>query len=344
MKYVKLGKTGLMVSAISFGGIPIQRSDAKNTMEIVDKMEELGINYIDTARGYTVSEGFLGEALLGRRDKFILATKSMARDYDAMKKDIDISLANLKTSYIDIYQLHNIKPSDFELVFGPNGAYKALKEAMDEGKIGYIGATAHGIEGLEKLVTEHSDEMATLMFPYNIVEIHGTNVLKAARAKGIGTIAMKPLAGGNLDDYELALKFIADSETCDISIPGMGSVEEVIKNAEVCDNLSPLTENDWIEIQRLRLELGNKFCRRCGYCAPCTVGIDIPSNFLFVNYLRKYGLAQWASERYASLKINAADCIGCGECEKRCPYELPIRDMLKAVVKDFADFDASQKK
>lgn len=341
MRYEKLGKTGLMVAAISFGGIPIQRGDAKNTMEVVDKLEELGINFIDTARGYTVSEEYLGQALAGRRENFILATKSMARDYEGMKKDIEISLANLQTPYIELYQLHNIKPADFELVFGENGAYKALSEAKAQGKIHFIGATAHGIEALEKLVKEYSDKIDTLMFPYNIVEIHGTNVLKAAREKGMGTIAMKPLAGGNLEDYTLALRFIADSEACDISIPGMGSPEEVEKNAQVGDNLSPLTEEEWLEIDHLRKELGSKFCRRCGYCAPCTVGIDIPSNFLFANYLRKYGLAAWANERYSSLAINASACIDCGKCEPRCPYDLPIREMLKSVVKDFADYNAA---
>ena len=117
MKYVTLGKTGLSVAAVSFGGIPIQRADAENTKKIVDKLEEYGMNYIDTARGYTVSEEYLGRALKGRRDKFYLATKSMARDYESMKKDIQTSLNNLQTDYIDVYQLHNIKVSDFDLVF-----------------------------------------------------------------------------------------------------------------------------------------------------------------------------------------------------------------------------------
>lgn len=334
MKYVELGKTGLKVAAVSFGGIPIQRSDAANTKDVVDKMEALGVNYIDTARGYTVSEEYLGMALEGRREKFILATKSMARNYENMKKDIDISLKNLKTNYIDLYQIHNIKLGDFDAVFAEDGAFKALMEAKKEGKIGHIGATAHGIEALEKIVNEYSDVIETVMFPYNIVEIHGEEVLKEARKKGIGTISMKPLAGGNLDNYTLAMRFILTSEACDIAIPGMGSVEEVEKNVSVLDNLQPLSQEELAEIEHLRKELGNQFCRRCGYCAPCTVGIDIPTNFLFANYLRRYGLGTWAKERYATLKVNASDCIQCGECEKRCPYDLPIIEMLKKVSAD----------
>ena len=108
MKYVTLGNTGLECSVISFGGIPIQRSDEANTVAVVDKLEALGVNFIDTARGYTVSEAYLGKALAGRRDKFILATKSMARDYEGMKRDIGISLTNLGTGYIDLYQIHNL--------------------------------------------------------------------------------------------------------------------------------------------------------------------------------------------------------------------------------------------
>lgn len=339
MKYTTLGRTGLKVAVISFGGIPIQRSDAANTAAIVDRLEKYGMNYIDTARGYTVSEEYLGRALKGRRDKFILATKSMARDYESMKNDIRTSLKNLQTDYIDVYQIHNIKVTDFDTVFGPEGAFRALEEAKKEGKIGYIGATAHGLDSLDKLVDEYADKIDTVMFPYNIVETQGHRTLAKAQQKGIGTIAMKPLAGGNLDDRDLALRFIAASGVCDISIPGMGSVEEVDRNAAVRENLSPLTDRELEKAEKIRKELGSQFCRRCGYCAPCTVGIDIPSNFLFVNYLRRYGLADWAAARYQTLKVNASDCIQCGACEERCPYNLPIREMLKGVVRDFARYE-----
>ena len=337
MQYVCLGKTGLNVSTVSFGGIPIQRGTAADTKAVVDKLEEVGINYIDTARGYTVSEEYLGAALEGRREKFILATKSMVRTYEGMKKEVDISLQKLKTDYIDIYQIHNIKTADFDVVFGEDGAYKALKEAKADGKIGHIGVTAHGLDDLKRIVREFSDQIETVMFPYNLVEIQGEEILKEAKDKNIGTIAMKPLAGGNLDDYELALRFITLSGVCDLSIPGMGDVGEVEKNAATCCDLSPLTKEEIEKIEKLRKELGNQFCRRCGYCAPCTVGIDIPTNFVFANYFRKYGLADWAKDRYLSLKVNASACIECGVCEDRCPYDLPIMEMLKKVAEDFAD-------
>ena len=335
MKYIQLGRTGLKCAEISFGGIPLQRSDAANAMEVVDALEHYGINFIDTARGYTVSEGFLGAALKGRRDKFILATKSMARTYEAMSKDIEISLDNLKTDYIDLYQIHKLSVNEFEKVFASDGAYQALLDAKKAGKIGHIGVTAHSVETLEKLVSEFPDHFETFMFPYNIVELQGNDVLKLAREKGIGTICMKPLAGGNLDDYELALRFVAASDAIDISVVGMGSKEEVDRNAAAAEKLNGLSDEDIAMCEQIRSELGSRFCRRCGYCAPCTVGIDINMCFLMNNYLHKYNLVEWAKERYETLPMHASDCIGCGACETRCPYNLPIREMLRDITLAF---------
>ena len=307
MKYVSLGKTGLQAAVVSCGGIPIQRSDAANAAAVVDKLEEYGINFIDTARGYTVSEEYLGAALEGRREKFILATKSMARDYAGMARDVNISLSNLRTGYIDLYQFHNLPIRDFEQVFGPDGAWRALDEARADGRVGHIGVTAHSLEALERLINEYGDRIETVMFPYNIVPMPSS----------------------------LALRFIAASGVCDISLPGMGSPEEVEQNAAAALTFSPLTSEEQARCEAIRRELGSTFCRRCGYCAPCTVGIDIPSSFLMANYLRRYNLAGWARDRYKSLAHHAGECVECGACEGRCPYELPIREMLRGVAADF---------
>ena len=337
MKFTTLGKTNLTVSVVGLGGIPVQRTDVEGTKKLIDACIEKGVNFIDTARGYTVSESYLGEALVGKRDKFIIATKSMSRSYEAMAKDIDISLNNLKTDYIDLYQIHNIKSDeDFALCFSEQGAYQALVDAKKAGKIGHIGATCHAKESFERLIREYGDLIESIMFPFNIVENQGEALMKECTEKNIAFIAMKPLAGGNLTNGTLAMKYCLNHPDCTIVIPGMADLNEVEENCAAVD-AGALTQEDLQECEAIRKELGNNFCRRCGYCAPCPQGINIPSNFLFVNYLRHYGLADWAKDRYFSMAATAKDCVQCGLCETRCPYELPIRDMLKQVAKDMGE-------
>lgn len=333
MEYRILGKTGLKISRLGFGGIPIQRIQAADTRPLMLQLVENGVNFIDTARGYTVSESYLGEALEGIRDKFVLATKSMSRDKEGMAKDIDISLGNLRTNYIDLYQIHNPSMQQFEQVMAPGGALEALMEAKQAGKIGHIGVTAHSAEVFELALKQPWVE--TIMFPYNLVETQGEDLMRKCTEQNVGFICMKPLAGGALEDVSLSLRFIASNPDVTVVIPGMANESEISQNLEaVCDN-RPITEEEQAKIQTIRKELGTTFCRRCNYCAPCTVGIDIPSMFILNGYLTRYGLADWAKGRYFAHEHTAADCIECGACEGRCPYQLPIRDMLKKVAKDF---------
>ncbi len=333
MEYRILGKTGLKVSRMGFGGLPIQRADEKACREILVHLADMGVNYIDTARLYTVSEGFIGNALAGIRDKFILATKSMAKDKEGMRKDIETSLRNLQTDYIDIYQIHNPNREAYEQIIAPGGALEALLEAKAAGKIGHIGFTNHFAEMIE-LVLEQ-DWVETVMFPYNIVETQGEHLLKLCREKNVGFIAMKPLAGGALDDVRLSLRFIAKNDLVDVIIPGMDEPAQVKDNYDAIMDSAPLSEEEQEKIAAIRKELGSNFCRRCNYCAPCSVGIKIPTVFLFDGYMTRYDLPDWARERYATLDKHASDCIVCGDCEKRCPYHLPIRDMLMKVAERF---------
>ncbi len=335
MEYRILGKTGLKVSRLGFGGIPIQRIDAAGTRKLVLQMKEAGINYIDTARGYTVSEAFLGEALEGVRQDFILATKSMSRTKEAMAADIDISLRNLRTDYIDLYQVHNATPAQLDQVMAPGGALEALEEAKAAGKIGHIGLTAHSLETFQKALDLPWVE--TLMFPYNIVESQGEDLIRACAQKNIGFIDMKPLAGGAIEDATLALRYILANPAVTITIPGMAEEKELAQNLAAANDTSPLSEEEIAKCQAIRRELGTNFCRRCNYCQPCAAGISISGCFLFHGYLARYGLADWARDRYAGLPVKASACIQCGACEGRCPYNLPIRQMLKKVAADFGE-------
>ena len=329
MRY--FGKTGMKIKRVGFGGIPIQRISQEDTNKVIDELEKCGVNFIDTARGYTVSEEYLGNALKGRREKFYIATKSMSRDYESMKRDIEISLKNLQTDYIDLYQMHNVKPAEYDTLFGEDKAYRALLEAKEQGKIKHIGITSHGLETVEKAV--ESDKFETIQFPYNIVENQADEVFKRAYEKGVGTIVMKPLAGGAIDDGTLTMKYLLSREYIDVAIPGMDSPQQIIENTDVLQNYE-LTEEDNKKIAKIKSELGTNFCRRCEYCLPCPKGINIPQNFLLEGYYNRYNLKDWAVDRYRGLAENerASNCIECGACQKKCPYELPIIDMLKKVV------------
>lgn len=323
-----LGNTGMKIKRVGFGGIPIQRISQKDTNDVINELEKQGINFIDTARGYTVSEEYIGNSLEGRREKFFIATKSMSRSYESMKNDIEISLRNLKTDYIDLYQIHNLKSEEYEDIFNEDKAYRALLEAKSEGKIKHIGITSHSLETIEKVVGD--DKFETIQFPYNIVEDQADDVFKKANEKGIGIIVMKPLAGGALDDATLAIKYILSKSYIDVAIPGMDSVEQVRQNTDVLENLK-LTQEDNEKIEEIRKSLGNRFCRRCEYCLPCPVGVNIPANFLLEGYYTRYNLKDWAIQRYEATNGKASECVNCGLCETKCPYDLPIRDMLKDV-------------
>ena len=335
MEYRILGKTGLKVSRMGFGGIPIQKIDEEGTRVLLQDMVRRGINYIDSARGYTVSEQYIGYGLEGIRDQFVLATKSMARTREAMAADIETSLRNFRTDHIDLYQVHNPSMEQLDQVLAEGGALEALQEAKKAGKIGHLGITAHSTAVFERAL--ELDWVETIMFPYNIVEQQGAELIKKCKEKNIGFIDMKPLAGGAIENGTLALRYVCSNPDVTVVIPGMAEIRELEENQKACENLEPLSREELAGIEQVREQLGTDFCRRCNYCAPCTVGIQIPSVFLFAGYLQRYDLEKWARDRYSTLEVKASACIGCGKCETRCPYHLPIREKLKVCAADFGE-------
>ncbi|NLA26733.1 MAG: aldo/keto reductase [Firmicutes bacterium] len=327
MEYRVLGKTGLQVSEIGFGGIPLQRIPPDEAVTVVREAFRLGINFFDSARGYTDSEEKMGLALQGiPRSDIILATKSGAGRKDSMKWDVDISLRNFRTDYIDLYQLHNLRDEEkVKQIFGSGGSWEALKEAQKEGKVRFIGITGHIPSLLLEVLKRESPD--TVQFPFNYIERDALDeLLPQARQQGAGTIIMKPLAGGVFSYPAAALKFILRHDVS-VAIPGMKSLEEVGGNA-AASGAAPCEAEE----EQLRQEagiIGEKFCRRCDYCQPCPQGIDISSVMTLRRYSEGYDLHDWARERYNALKVKPSLCSECGSCEDKCPYNLPIRKLLQ---------------
>ena len=328
---VKLGKTNLNVSRVGMGGIPIQRISKDEAYDVIACAYESGINFFDTAKAYTISEEYLGYAFNNLKEKhpnfrqsIVVATKSGSLSYDAMVNDVMDSINKMGCDYIDLYQFHNLQPGkDY------SGARSALIDLKEKGLIKHIGVTSHNLEYLQELINDSLFE--TIQYPFNVVERQGVELFKKANSLNIGVIGMKPLAGGAIDDGAIAIKYITDNDFLVVPIPGMGTVNEVKEIVKAVEE--KLNDDDLVKIKQYQESLGSDFCRRCGYCKPCTKGIDIPFVFLCEGYYKRYGLKEWAKERYNTMKVKASECIECKMCESRCPYGLKIVDKLKEAIK-----------
>ena len=328
MKKRRIGRTDIEASVIGFGGIPIQKLPGRKATEVLHRAIDMGITFFDTARAYTDSEVKMGKALSPYRDKIYIASKALSRGAEGMRKELETSLRNLKTDMIDLYQIHSVDYLDqLEKALRPGGAYEALLKAKEEGKIRWIGVTGHSRPVILKAI--YSEKFDTIQIPFNPIEDEWLeDVIPAARERSMGIIGMKPLAGGALRNAAESIRFSILKGT-DVAIPGMDSVEQVEKNAGVGEELREL---DAEETEKLEEEKGTwegRFCRRCGYCMPCPNGLNIPFLLLIDAYYTRYGLKDWALARLNTLDKKFADCTECGECLDKCPYQLPIPEMMK---------------
>jgi predicted aldo/keto reductase-like oxidoreductase len=335
VREIRLGRTGLTVSAVGFGGIPIQRLSEQGAVDVVCRCLDLGITFLDTANGYTTSEERIGKAIAGRREGLVLATKTGSREGKGAREHLALSLERLGVETIDLYQLHCVSSEeDYEKVLAPGGPLDVLKEAQASGQIRHIGLTSHSME--IALKASRSGHFETIMFPFNFVANEATQeLIPLVLELDAGFIAMKPLAGGALDNATLAFKYLWQFPQI-LPIPGIERVEEIEEIVALMEGPAEMASSEREEIERLRAELGNRFCRRCGYCQPCPEGISVQLLMIMDSLLKRMPPDNVFAD-LSGVVDQAESCVECGECEEKCPYNLPIREMIKEHVALFRE-------
>ncbi len=333
METIRLGRTNLTVSKNGFGALPVQRVGMDKACKILRKAYDGGINYFDTARFYTDSEEKIGKALADVRENIIISTKTMATSVEDFWKDLTTSLSLLKTDYIDIYQFHNPafcpKPND------GTGLYEAMLEARDKGLIRYIGMTNHRLSVAEESV--NSGLYDTLQFPFSYLASEKEEALvRLCEEKDVGFICMKALAGGLITRSDVAYAYLAQYPVAPIW--GIQRESELDEFLSYNENPPTLTKERRAYIESERKELIGEFCRGCGYCMPCPVGIEI-NNCARMSLLLRRSPAEshLTAEGQAKMK-KIEDCINCGKCKSKCPYGLDTPNLLRRNYEDYKTF------
>lgn len=326
MKKRRLGKTKLMVSQVGMGGIPITRLSKQEAIKVIRGALDLGISFIDTAHVYSDSEEKIGEAIKERREEVILSSKSNAVDKQTFLHELEVSLKRLGTDYIDIYQLHSVAENTVDKIMASGGAFDGLREVLNEGKVKHLGFSSHNMRVTKKLLQTKKFEV--IQIPVNFIETEALEeIIPLAEKLDVGVIAMKPLAGGIIDDPGLAFKYLCQFDTL-VPDPGVETIQEMEEIIKVVEDPSPLTVIEKQRIENIRKELGKIFCRSCDYCHPCPKNISISVVLNLTSLVKRFSVSTVVS-RFGSQIEKAGDCSDCGECLTKCPYSLPIPDLLK---------------
>jgi len=328
MQRLVIGKTGLEVSRLGFGGIPIQRVDEKQAVETVVHAVESGVDFIDTARNYTTSERRIGMALKRTARRVVLASKSQNKTAEKVRADLETSLKELQKEYIDLYQCHFVRDEkEYQQIIAQGGALEGLVQAREEGLIGHIGITSHSLDLLERVIDDGLFE--TIMVCFSFLEPKAKEtIIPQALANNIGVIAMKSFSGGIIDDPAPALKYVLSHQGI-VIIPGVESQALFDQNLKIYQGSHQLSAAEKEKIATVRKLYDKSFCRRCNYCQPCSEEIPIQL-ILGVRWaLKRFG-KQFLQESWPRDAVaKARNCSECGECMPRCPYELPIPDLIK---------------
>ena len=370
MQYTEFGKTGIQVSRLGFGCMrfPSREVDGKKgfdeeeSIRMMHRAMELGVNYFDTAPGYCEkqSEIIVGKALKGRRDKVYLSTKYPSEEAsgDDLERKLETSLKKLDTDYIDFYHMWGISLKTFvERLDTPDGPMARARKLRDAGVIRHISFSFHDApENMIEIIQRGEGVFASVLCQYNLLDRANEDAIAYAHEQGLGVTIMGPVGGGRLgapskviqdllpgkvqSSAEMALRFVMNNRNVNIALSGMSSMDMVEENAAVASNMEPLTQEEEARIAASLEEnrrLADLYCTGCNYCMPCPKGINIPEIFKMMNYHRVYGLTKFARDNYARIGKepwlnfqNAAACVQCGACEKKCPQHLHIREQLRA--------------
>ncbi|MFQ3549357.1 MAG: aldo/keto reductase [Armatimonadota bacterium] len=365
MQYRNFGQTGKKLSLLGFGAMRLPE-DLQESVKVIQKSFELGVNYLDTALAYGDSEKKCAVALKGWRDRVYVSTKNPLRDFtiDGWKRRLDESLSNLDTDYIDFYQVvHSLGIKTYDDFLIANNGMKAVHKAKDEGLIKHICFSTHDSPANVKKLID-SGEFEGLTIQYNLLDRQYEEVIAYAHQKGMGVIVMGPVGGGSLaapskqiqdmittgvkSSAETALRFVFSNENVTCAISGMNTIEQVEENCKIASRKEPLSDEEKINILKSLEEnkkLAELYCTGCSYCMPCPNNVNIPENFKIMNLHRVYGLTSLAKRRYSFLSNpdrpnigkKAEECIECGICEPKCPQNIKIISQLKEVTKELSD-------
>ena len=331
---VILGRTGIEVNRNGFGALPVQRISNEEAVKLLRKAYDNGINFFDSARSYTDSEYKIGLALKDVREKIIIATKTPATTTEGFWHDLENSLIMLKTDYIDIYQFHNPsfcpKPND------GTGLYEAMLEAKNQGKIHFIGITNHRLPvAMEAAASGLYD---TLQFPFSyLADKKEEDLVNLCKEKNIGYICMKALSGGLITRSDAAYAYLSQFDNT-LPIWGVQRENELDEFISYIENTPVMTAEIKEFIENERKELVGEFCRGCGYCMPCPVGIEINNCARMSLLLRRSPTDGHLSEEGKAKMKKIEDCIDCGNCKAHCPYGLDTPNLLKRNYEDFKTF------
>lgn len=334
LEKIRLGRTNLQVSRCGFGAIPIQRISNDDAVYLLRKAFDNGINFYDTARAYTDSEVKIGMAFGDLRDNVIIATKSTATDPKKIILDLETSLSNMKTDYVDIFQFHN--PKDLQEVVAAGGVYEAIVKAKDEGKIRFVGFTNHRLPVAIEAI--QSGLFDTLQFPFNQLSSEGElNLAAECKKKDIGFIAMKALSGGLITNAASSCAFLRQYDNV-VPIWGIQHEWELDEILSFETQAPILNEAMWALISKDKAELSGSFCRGCGYCLPCPAQIPIPTAARISLLLKRTVFENFLTDDFKMQMELINNCIDCGHCKKHCPYELDTPQLLKNNLKAYEKF------